>query len=83
MTTWQGRVEGALDPDVWRFLSVDDAELLPYDCEATAEHARRLAAAGLLTDENDPGAAAALSEYRLSPGFPQIAGLAIPRGLPE
>ena len=45
MTTWQGRVEGALDPDVWRFLRVDDAELLPYDCEATAEHARRLEAA--------------------------------------
>ena len=35
-----GRVEGSLDPDVWRFLRVDDAELLPYDCEATAEHAR-------------------------------------------
>ena len=49
MTTWAGRVESALDPDVWRFLRVDDAELLPYDCEATAEHARRLAAAGLLT----------------------------------
>ena len=32
MTTWAGRVEGALDPDVWRFLRVDDAELLPYDC---------------------------------------------------
>src|SRR5262249_46467099 len=26
-------------------------ELLPYDCEATALHARRLNAAGLLTDE--------------------------------
>ena len=50
MTTWRGRVEGALDPDVWRFLRADDAELLPYDCEATAEHARRLHAAGLLTD---------------------------------
>ena len=42
-----GRVEGALDPEVWRFLRVDDVQLLPYDCEATAEHARRLAAAGL------------------------------------
>ena len=49
VTTWAGRVEGALDPDVWRFLRVDDAELLTYDCEATAEHARRLAAAGILT----------------------------------
>ena len=54
MTTWAGRVEGALDSEVWRFLRVDDAELLPYDCEATAEHAGRLAAAGILsTDELD------------------------------
>ena len=36
VTTWAGRVEGALDPDVWRFLRVEDAELLPYDCEATS-----------------------------------------------
>jgi len=51
VTTWAGRVEGSLDPDVWEFLRADDAELLPYDCEATAEHARRLHAAGLLTDD--------------------------------
>jgi argininosuccinate lyase len=44
-------VEGALDPDVWRFLRVEDAELLPYDCEATLLHAERLAAADLLTPE--------------------------------
>ena len=50
MATWSGRVESALDPDVWRFLRVDDADLLPYDCEATAQHARRLAAANLLTE---------------------------------
>jgi argininosuccinate lyase len=43
-------VEGALDPAVWDFLRADDAELLPYDCEATAEHAQRLHGAGLLTD---------------------------------
>ncbi len=48
MTTWQGRVGRGLDPDVWEFLRADDAELLPYDCEATAEHARRLAVAGIL-----------------------------------
>src|SRR5205814_5072603 len=35
----------------WEFLRVDDAELLPYDCEATAEHAQRLHAAGLLSDD--------------------------------
>ena len=48
MSTWGGRVEAALDPAVWEFLRADDAELLPYDCEATAIHARRLREAGLL-----------------------------------
>ena len=51
MTTWKARVEGTLDPEVWEFLSADDAELLPYDCEATLEHARRLAAAGILSED--------------------------------
>jgi argininosuccinate lyase len=49
VSLWAGRVEGRLDAAVWEFLRVDDAELLPYDCEATAEHAQRLHAAGLLT----------------------------------
>ncbi len=51
MTTWAGRIGEELDPDVWEFLRAVDAELLPYDCEATAEHARRLVKAGLLTPE--------------------------------
>jgi argininosuccinate lyase len=51
VTTWSGRVEGALAPEVWEFLRADDAELLPYDCEATALHAQRLAQAGILTAE--------------------------------
>ena len=51
MTVWKGRVGGSLDPDVWAFLRADDAELLPHDCEATAQHARRLHAAGLLSDD--------------------------------
>jgi argininosuccinate lyase len=50
MTLWSGRTEAALDPAVWEFLRGDDAELLPYDCQATLEHAQRLHAAGLLTD---------------------------------
>ena len=50
MTLWSGRVGGSLDPAVWEFLRADDAELLPYDCEASLLHARRLHAAGLLTD---------------------------------
>ncbi|HEU0337371.1 MAG TPA: argininosuccinate lyase [Gaiellaceae bacterium] len=50
MTTWAGRVGGGgLDPAVWEFLRADDAELLPYDCEATAIHARRLQAVGILS----------------------------------
>ena len=67
MTTWSGRVEGALDPEVWRFLRVEDAELLPYDCEATAEHARRLAAAGILTDDERDEVEARLAEIALEP----------------
>ena len=51
MTLWAGRVGGELHPAVWEFLRVDDAELLPYDCEATALHAERLAAAGILSAE--------------------------------
>jgi argininosuccinate lyase len=67
VTTWAGRVEGALDADVWRFLRVDDAELLPYDCEATAEHARRLAAAGRLTDQELDEAESRLAEIAQDP----------------
>ncbi len=50
MTLWSGRVETPLAPEVWSFLRAEDSELLPYDCEGTRLHARRLAAAGLLTD---------------------------------
>ncbi len=46
---WAGRVGGELAAEVWEFLRADDAELLPYDCAATLEHAQRLAAAGILT----------------------------------
>jgi len=48
MTLWSGRVGATLDPAVWELLRANDAELLPYDCEATAEHAGRLHGAGLL-----------------------------------
>ena len=50
MSLWSGRVARPLDPAVAAFLRADDAELLPYDCEATAMHARRLHSAGLLDD---------------------------------
>ena len=51
MTMWTGRVDGSVDAAVWEFLHADDRELLPYDCEASALHAQRLNAAGLLSDE--------------------------------
>jgi argininosuccinate lyase len=50
VTLWRGRVERDLAPEVWSFLRAPDDELLPYDVRATAQHARRLAAAGLLED---------------------------------
>ena len=61
MTLWAGRVEGRLAPEVWEFLRADDAELLPYDCEATLVHAGRLHAAGLLSDEELAEAESVLS----------------------
>jgi argininosuccinate lyase len=67
VTTWSGRVQGALDRQVWEFLRADDAALLPYDCEATAEHARRLAAAGILTSEELDEVEARLAEIALDP----------------
>jgi argininosuccinate lyase len=52
MTLWSGRTGGApLAREVVEFLRGDDAELLPYDCDGTLMHARRLAAAGILTAE--------------------------------
>nr|MBA2462837.1 argininosuccinate lyase [Actinomycetota bacterium] len=60
MRLWAGRVGSELAPAVWEFLRADDAELLPYDCEATLVHAERLAAAGILTAEELADARAAL-----------------------
>src|SRR4051812_42404904 len=51
MTLWAGRVGVELAPAVWDFLKAEDAELLPYDVEATKVHGRRLHAAGLLSDD--------------------------------
>ena len=50
VTVWSGRVGGQLAPEVWEFLRGDDAELLPYDLQATLLHAERLHAAGILDD---------------------------------
>jgi argininosuccinate lyase len=67
VSLWSGRVGGALDPAVWEFLRADDAELLPYDCEATAEHAQRLHRAGLLTPEELSEVETRLAELAQSP----------------
>ena len=67
MSLWAGRVEGRLDQAVWEFLRADDAELLPYDCEATAEHAQRLHAAGLLTDDELTETEGLLAEIAQNP----------------
>jgi argininosuccinate lyase len=48
---WSGRVETELAPEVWDFVRTEDAELLPYDCAGTAQHAERLHAAGILDDD--------------------------------
>jgi argininosuccinate lyase len=50
VTLWSGRVGGELAREVWDFLRADDAELLPYDLQATLLHAQRLHAAGILDD---------------------------------
>ena len=51
VTLWAGRVATELSPEAWAFLRADDAELLPYDLQATLLHARRLHAAGILEDD--------------------------------
>ncbi len=67
MTLWSGRVGGSLDPSVWAFLHADDAELLPYDCEASVRHAQRLHGAGLLSDEELAAVEARLAEIAHDP----------------
>jgi argininosuccinate lyase len=52
---------------VWAFLRADDAELLPYDCEATALHARRLAGAGILSSDEVEEVETRLAEIAQDP----------------
>jgi argininosuccinate lyase len=67
MTLWSGRVGGTLDPAVWAFLHANDAELLPYDCEASVQHAQRLHQAGLLSAEELVEAESRLAEIAHDP----------------
>jgi argininosuccinate lyase len=66
MTQWAGRVSVRLAPEVWEFLRAHDAELLPYDCEGTRLHARRLHAAGVLGDDEFAEADELLASLDLS-----------------
>src|SRR5919106_523074 len=51
MTLWSGRVDTTVAPEVAELLHADDAELFFYDVEGTRLHARRLAAAGVLSGD--------------------------------
>ena len=68
MTLWAGRVGAGLHPAVEDFLRADDAELLPYDCAATVEHARRLGGAGLLSEDEMAEVEAVLADLEWEPG---------------
>ncbi len=67
MTLWSGRVGTPLDPAVWELLRGEDSELLPYDCEATADHAARLHGAGLLAADELAEVEGRLAEIALDP----------------
>src|SRR5918992_3370598 len=79
---WSGRVHGALASEVERFLAANDAELLPYDCRATAIHARRLHAAGLLSDDELAETERILQSLEYEPGEEAVHTL-MERGLGE
>jgi argininosuccinate lyase len=72
MMLWSGRVQDALAPEVERFLAANDAELLPYDCRATAIHARRLNAAGLLSGDELAEAERILQSLAYEPGHEDV-----------
>jgi argininosuccinate lyase len=75
VTLWSGRVGEELAPEVRDFLKADDAELLPYDCRATLVHARRLAAAGLLSPDELEETERVLSELEYAPGDEDVHSL--------
>jgi argininosuccinate lyase len=68
VTLWSARTATPLAPEVADFLAAADAELLPYDLQATALHAWRLHAAGLLDDDELAEAEAALAALEWEPG---------------
>ncbi|HEV3478035.1 MAG TPA: argininosuccinate lyase [Gaiellaceae bacterium] len=75
MTVWAGRVGAELAPEVREFLEPEDTELLPYDCAATLVHARRLAAAGLLSPDELAEAERLLDGLEYEPGDEDVHSL--------
>jgi argininosuccinate lyase len=69
VTVWGARTGTPLDGRVWAFLKADDAELLPYDCEASRLHAGRLAAAGIIAAGELAEIEAALERIANGPGL--------------
>jgi argininosuccinate lyase len=69
---WSRRVQTRPAPEVETFLAANDAELLPYDCVATAIHARRLHAAGLLSDDELAEAERILASLDYEPGHEDV-----------
>jgi argininosuccinate lyase len=80
LTLWAGRVGSELAPEIRSFLQVDDAELLRYDCRASADHARRLFGAGLLSSNELDETLRLLRELAYEPGDEDVHTL-IERGL--
>jgi argininosuccinate lyase len=72
VTLWSARVGTRLAPEVWEFLRAEDAELLPYDVEATRVHAERLHDAGLLTDDELSETLALLDAIEWEPGSEDV-----------
>jgi argininosuccinate lyase len=72
VTLWSARVGTRLAPEVWEFLRANDAELLPYDVEATRVHAERLHAAGLLSDDELSDAFRLLDAVEWEPGTEDV-----------
>jgi argininosuccinate lyase len=82
MTLWAGRVGSELAREVGEFLAARDAELLPYDCRATAIHAARLHAAGILDDAELAEVESVLASLEYEPGDEDVHTL-IERSLGE
>ena len=69
MSLWAGRVGRALDPAVAAFLRADDAELLPYDCEATRSTRAGCTPPGILDDAELAEAEERLAEIAAGGGI--------------